>query len=614
MPRRIAALVAIVAGGLASAPAAHAATLRVGSLELRSCGGAWCGTLARPLDPARPHGRRIGIFFRWSGAQVRSRGPALVAVEGGPGYPSTGSMVEYRGIYGALLKERGLLLVDQRGTGRSGLIDCPRVQSFTGRTSGRAFARLAGRCARTIDAHFGPHASGLFATAYAADDLAAIVRALRLGRIDLYGDSYGTFFSQEYMARHPRTLHSVVLDSAYPRRDLDPWYASSGAAARQALEAVSPGAVARLAELLARVRSHALAGSTRDADTSPLKRVRVDPRALADLVQDSGSDPVILRELDASVRAALAGDDVPLLRLAGQANTWNHSPTDAGSFSRGQYLAVSCLDYPQLSPPAPRPVDAFAPFSTAEWLTISGFSQPYDVCLDWPKPVHRPPPVPAVKLPASVPILIVGGDLDSLTPLADAQVLGPRLGADVRVVKLRNTVHVTSEGDTYLVEGMRCARSVIRSFLRGALDAACAATIPALHTPTGYPATLAAATPATVVSGPDPGESARRAATVAAETIADATIRRVYSVGNRGPGLRGGEFTVSGGDVLTFTLRGVRFVADARVDGTATWRPGTGEVTGALTVAGVSVGVHWTQATPLATATIGGSILTLTAP
>ena len=60
---------------------------------------------------------------------------------------------------------------------------------------------------------------------------------------------------------------------------------------------------------------------------------------------------------------------------------------------------------------------------------------------------------------------------------------------------------------------MRCARRVIRSFLRGALDSACAASIPALHTP-DYPLTLAAAAPATLVSGPDPGEPARRAATV----------------------------------------------------------------------------------------------------
>ena len=242
--------------------------------------------------------------------------------------------------------------------------------------------------------------------------------------------------------------------------------------------------------------------------------MRVDPRALADLVQATASDPLTLRELDASITAALAGDNVPLLRLTGQAGTWNFSPSDADYFSRGAYLAVNCIDLPQLfdldATPARRraqlaaavaPDGAFAPFTGAEWQTISGFSQPYDVCLDWPKPFKRPPRLPPVKLPAGVPILIVGGDLDWLTPLLDAPVFGPKLGEDVTIVPLRNTVHVTSQGGDFLVEGMRCARTVIRSFLRGTLDSACAAAIPALHTPSYAPA------PADARLRPRPGRS-----------------------------------------------------------------------------------------------------------
>ena len=530
-----------------------------------------------------------------------------MAVGGGPGYPSTGSRWEYRGIFGPLIPSRGLRLVDQRGTGGSALIDCKSVQGYAGRTSGRAFARQVGRCAAEIDARYGRDAHSYFATAYAADDLAAVLRALKLGKVDLYGDSYGTFFVQEYIARHPSTLHSVILDSAYPRRDLDPWYASSGAAARGALETVSPGSVARLGAMLSQLREASMIGATRDADTSIIESVRVDPRVLADMVQDSASDPVTLRELDASVRAALAGDDVPLLRLAGQSGVWNHSPPEADYFSRGAYLAVSCLDYPRLKSFAGAP-EAFAPFTAAEWLTISGFSQPYDICLDWPRS-KRPPAVPTVKV--DVPVLIVGGDLDSLTPLSDAPEFGPKLGDDVSIVTLKNTVHVTSEGDTYLVEGMRCARWVIRSFLRGALNSSCAGSIPALHLP-DYPLTLGAAVPATLVSGPDPGETARRAATVAAQAFADATMRSIYTGGARfGAGLRGGRF-VARGEKLT--LERVRFVSDQVVSGTGTFEAGTGAVDATLTVAGATVHVTWTQATPQATARIGDSVLTLPAP
>ena len=61
-------------------------------------------------------------------------------------------------------------------------------------------------------------------------------------------------------------------------------------------------------------------------------------------------------------------------------------------------------------------------------------------------------------LPSSVPILIMGGELDSLTPEPDVEKFGPTLGRNVRVIKLANAVHVSSEGDT-LSSGPRTARA-----------------------------------------------------------------------------------------------------------------------------------------------------------
>ena len=54
-------------------------------------------------------------------------------------------------------------------------------------------------------------------------DLAAIVGALQLGRVDYYGDSYGSFFGQVFASRYPQLLRSVVLDSTYPTIDQDPF-------------------------------------------------------------------------------------------------------------------------------------------------------------------------------------------------------------------------------------------------------------------------------------------------------------------------------------------------------------------------------------------------------
>ena len=458
-----------------------------------------------------------------------------MAVEGGPGYPSTGSRYEYMGIYGPLLRERGLLLVDNRGTGTSALIDCKSVQSYSGATSGPEFPGVVASCARAIERRYrrpgrpALHAADLFATVYATRDLAAVLRALRLGKVDLYGDSYGTYFVQSFISRYQRRLHSVVLDSSYPVRGLDPWYASSGEVARQALDAVcardagcsaaAPGsATARLGAIVARLRQGPIGGVTRDSDGSRV-RLRFGIRALVDMVQDAASDPVIYRELDASVRAALAGDDAPLLRLVAQSKSYDHGASSADYYSNGLYFAVSCVDYPQLfsmqAPPAARraqlaarlaapPPGAFEPFSAPEWLTMSAYSEPYRACLEWPRPRHDTSIVPAelTPLPASIPMLIVGGDLDSLTPLSDAKVFGPTLAERTRIVTLPNTVHVTSQDYTTLTIGAECAQRVIRSFVRAparlaTLDASCAGRIPPLHTPGSFPLRLSDAAPAT---------------------------------------------------------------------------------------------------------------------
>ena len=96
------------------------------------------------------------------------------------------------------------------------------------------------------------------------------------------------------------------------------------------------------------------------------------------MVQDAASEPIIYREMDASVRAALAGDRAPLLRLVAQSQSYLHGISPADYFSNGLYFAVSCMDYPQLfsmrSTPAQRreqlaarllspPPGAFAPFT-----------------------------------------------------------------------------------------------------------------------------------------------------------------------------------------------------------------------------------------------------------
>src|SRR5690349_23005609 len=100
------ALAAVVCGPLL-VPVDAAAAHEVGSVSVHRCGGAravWCGELRRPLDPANPSGAGVRIGFEWIPAGDGPAQGTIVATEGGPGWPSTGSQREYRTIYGPLLR------------------------------------------------------------------------------------------------------------------------------------------------------------------------------------------------------------------------------------------------------------------------------------------------------------------------------------------------------------------------------------------------------------------------------------------------------------------------------------------------------------------------------
>jgi hypothetical protein len=230
-------------------------------------------------------------------------------------------------------------------------------------------------------------------------------------------------------------------------------------------------------------------------------------------------DPTVLRALDPSVRAAIDGDGTPLARLVATANATDNARAPTRFLSDELFAAVWCTEVPQPYsmnvPPATRapaangdlaaPPGSFAPFTVAEWVRHFGLG----ICLRWPEPQDPLPVVPRASRPlsASVPILVVGGDLDSVTSAAVARSLTPGLGANVRFVDLHNATHVTSGGGyPSVTDGGHCADSIITRFVQRPaalhrMNVSCATRIPPIQTVAAYPRTLAAAPAATVVSG-----------------------------------------------------------------------------------------------------------------
>jgi len=620
-----AALLLVTTGAVSTSHAAtKPVTLHVGSLTLHKCRieertvAAYCGSIQVPLNYNSRRDGTITVGFGWLPATAATAAtaafapaPTLVAEEGGPGYPASGSAGDYQVILGkAYLRTHNMLVVDERGTGLSSLIDCQPLQTSAATRGTPALRHAVRACGRSLNhtfrrtggGHF-VHASDLFTTANSTRDMARVLNALGLETVDLYGDSYGTYFAQSFMSHFPQRLHAVALDSAYEARGLDPWYRTTVQTARHAFvracarsaacaHATSPRhAWRRIARLARSLRRHPIAGRAPGLDNK-LGPVRVDIHALVNIVNDAGYDYDPNRQLDAAARAYLThGDRRPLLRLYAQDKGYDYGGADtpATYFSNGQYFAISCSDYPQLfdmrDPSKQRrrefranvrryPAHAFAPFTVKEWTNVDPFIEPYHICTSWPRRVHRadPPVVPHTPLDAThVPVLILNGDLDSLTPAAGGAHIHRQIGGvDSRHIIAVNTVHLVAVDNPH-----HCGESIIRAYLTDpstlqTLDASCATRIPAVRTLGAFPQTFAEVTP---VRGGVP-KQVRRLAAVALAAAGDAVHRFAYVNGNRDRGLRGGRIRYHRTKDHFFEvahLVDVRWTRDTTVNGHVSW-------------------------------------------
>jgi pimeloyl-ACP methyl ester carboxylesterase len=584
------------AGAASRSGAAPArADIRVGSVTLSPCAvvnRALCGSITRAWDPTGtvPGDLRVGFAFVPARDRKHRALGTVLPREGGPGYSTTASGASYVQMYGGLLDRRNLLLVDQRGTGRSQPIRCPELQKPAGPFD---YPPAAAKCAQRL----GDHAN-LYGTALAADDVAAVIEALQLGKVDLYGDSYGTFFAAVFAGRHGRLLRSVVLDAAYPPTGETAWYPTQGPAMLRSIDLAcqrTPSCAAAgattstlLARVLAQVRKKPFHGKAADG-LGKLRRVRVDAEALVSVAFGATYGPAIYAELPGALRAALRGYRKPLVRLVAE-SLYSGSGGSPVYYSEGLDAAVSCHDYPQLydmaAPPTLRRAQyadsvraqlarnsrLYAPFTVAEYLRSDW--EMTDWCLDWPvaPPAHPagPPAPPGGSYP-DVPTLVLSGELDSITTPEEGTLVASAFPT-ARQVIVANSFHVTAVGDTD-----KCAVRIVRRFVAHPLDGltarilGCANAVPPLRAVPDYRTSYRHDPPARPKAGSAVGNGALRASAGAVRTVSDVLDRWWNNYSGAGHGLRGGTWSATGDRVVHLRLRNLRLTRDLAVSGTVTW-------------------------------------------
>jgi pimeloyl-ACP methyl ester carboxylesterase len=141
-----------------------------------------CGTFVVPEDRTKPNGRTIVLHVVVLPAFSRPAPKVAVAyLAGGPGDAATEQAADLSQQLVTLNRYRDILLVDQRGTGRSN-----------------------------------PHGGDVtqYGTRMAMDDLDTVRAALGYRQLDVIGSSYGATAAQVYLKLHPSSVRTLMLSGA----------------------------------------------------------------------------------------------------------------------------------------------------------------------------------------------------------------------------------------------------------------------------------------------------------------------------------------------------------------------------------------------------------------
>jgi|SRR5471032_1525039 len=465
--------------------------------------GVLCTEVVVPLDRSGIVPGTVSLHVEVVPAGGVPRG-VMFLIAGGPGQGS--AHVFGLGSDSALSLDRflfpGYTLVayDDRGTGASGLLDCPQLQIANTADSEQS---AAAACAAAL----GPQRD-FYSTAQHAEDLDAVRQALGFDKIALYGVSYGTKLAMAYALAHPDHVERLLLDSVVQPDLADSFgtnvlstlpatlaaFCSDGGC--RAATGNFPGDVAALANKLA---ASPLQGTVAEPN-GRTKTIRVDGLELLSIILDADLNPGLAAELPAVIKAARVGNTQPLLRLADLHDGANQDTSVDLSFAL--YATTVCRDGPfpwtadtpiadrpalEQAALAALPAGSFGPFGS--WAARFGNA---DFCLAWPSPAGGAA-LGAGPLP-NVPVLAVSGGFDMRTPTAGAREVISRFPQG-RLLVVPGIGHSTVNADF-----SGCAAQAVHSWMTGGtVPAQCArpkalvVPVPALPAPgsarPGHPAT-----------------------------------------------------------------------------------------------------------------------------
>ena len=385
-----------------------------------------CGRIAVPRDYDNPAAGSFDLAVAHVRAERPSGAPPLIFLCGGPG----GSCYQYTRTVIGYLPDRDLIVYDQRGAGRSQPRPCAagaqaQIAAFGARlpfqeTVAR-FRRAYLSCRREMaQAGLRPE---WFGTAVSTRDIERIAAAFGAAHLDVHGVSYGTALGMDLLAARPDLVRYMLLDGVYGPDRLGYSVATSG---EQALERVFAACRAALDcrrryPDLRELYRRTVAELDRDNLIVPAPGLGLPGDRLFlsggefqamvfDMMYRRGSIALIPEFIVAASERRPQPFRAGFGMLVAQID-------DLGNLFG--YAAVECRDRARY-----RGRSAYVPVSGFELIEL------YGVCDEW-SPAG---PAPRVPSETATPILLVSGELDPITPSAQADAVAAVLGPSARGV------------------------------------------------------------------------------------------------------------------------------------------------------------------------------------
>ncbi len=421
-----------------------------------------CGTLEVFEDRTARSGRKLKLHVAVAPALSSNPSPdPLFILAGGPGQAASDVATMMLTALERVRRERDLVFLDQRGTGKSNGLECelgPADASFAERLRAEFDE---GRVRACIDELSKKADLRLYTTSVAMDDLDEVRAALGYERINLWGGSYGTRAALVYLRQHPERVRTAILDGVAPMQLLLPADVASDAqralsllfeqcGADAACEKTYPKLGERFSSLLDRLAQAPARTTVPHPVTGQSIEVEIGREVFVQTVRALLYQPEATSLVPFSIDRASEGDFRPLIAQA--------QMIDSGfgnGLAIGMFFSVVCSEDVPFIPEGALQKGAAGTFMG------SGFAD--DVvrtCALWPKaevPASYREPVRS-----EAPVLLLSGNLDPVTP--------PRWAEEAKKT-LTNSAHVVVPGSGHGTLGSACVRNLIRRFVeQGSLE------------------------------------------------------------------------------------------------------------------------------------------------